>query len=147
MTMWVVQTVVLQGPVMLVVPTSILIGMWASRRRILERPSDHRRLLTVTALFGLRGERVSARGIGPVSGAVSAVGKRSMSSYLAQSVLCAPILAAWGLGLGGVMSSSSMALYAIGVWMITLAAAVWLERRGKQGPAEYLIRRLTYRAK
>ena len=67
--------------------------------------------LGYVALFGLIGHRVALRRSGapsnnlfttdgPFTGAVQAVGKRSLTSYLLQSVLCAPILAAWGFGLG-----------------------------------------------
>lgn len=192
--MWPFIALVMQGPIGVLVPVSILLGMWASRRRILERPEQNRRLLVVTAvagiaigwagglphalthvgviqslepviwmfaatqsatglacglgyvaLFGLIGDRIAQRGQGAVSTAVSAVGKRSLSCYLAQSILCAPVLAAWGFGLGAHLGSATMALYATGVWLVTLLGAVWLERRGRQGPAEFVLRKLTYR--
>lgn len=183
-----------QGLLGLAVPVALLLGFWAARRRILEEPAHHRRLLWITAvggigigwagglphalahigvlggldqvmwvfsptqmitglacgvgyvaLFGLIGDRLTGRPLGPVGSAVSAVGKRSLTSYLAQSVLCAPLLAAWGFGLGAELGSATMALFAVGVWLVTVAFAVWLERRGKPGPAETLLRRLIYR--
>ncbi|MGX1908503.1 DUF418 domain-containing protein [Streptomyces phaeochromogenes] len=79
--------------------------------------------------------------------AVSAVGKRSLSCYLAHSLLFAPVLAAWGLGLGEHLSSWTMALFAVGVWLITVAGAYALERAGRRGPAEAVLRRLMYGAK
>ncbi|MDA2806557.1 DUF418 domain-containing protein [Nocardiopsis suaedae] len=97
------------------------------------------------ALFGLIGARLRGRPLGRVGTAVSAVGKRSMSCYIGQSVLCAPILSAWGLGLGAHLGSAAMALFAVGVWLATLAFAVLLERAGKRGPAEVALRRLAYR--
>ncbi len=97
------------------------------------------------ALFGLIGARLRGRPLGRFGTAVSAVGKRSMSCYIGQSVLCAPILSAWGLGLGAHLGSASMALFAVGVWLATLAFAVLLERAGKRGPAEVALRRLAYR--
>lgn len=111
--------------------------------------------LGYVALFGLLGHRVALRRSGPPSGnllatdglfvgAVQAVGKRSLTSYLLQSVLCAPILTAWGLGLGEHLTSWTMLLYAVAVWAITVAFAVWQERTGRRGPAEVLLRRLTY---
>ncbi|MGO1769744.1 MAG: DUF418 domain-containing protein [Microbacterium sp.] len=107
--------------------------------------------LGYAALFGLVGaalERRRAAGPAPkrlgVTGAVAAVGRRSLSGYLLQSVLCAPVLAAWGLGLGGTMGSAQVALYAVAVWAVSvLLAAVW-ESRGWRGPAEVLLRRLIY---
>ncbi|GAA1854452.1 DUF418 domain-containing protein [Myceligenerans crystallogenes] len=117
--------------------------------------------LGYVALFGLIGHAVARRRSGtpapaagprttldvdgPVAGAIQAVGKRSLTCYLLQSVLCAPVLTAWGLGLGQHLTSSSMLLYAIAVWGLTLAFAVWQEKRGLRGPAEVLLRRLTYR--
>ncbi|MGW0652357.1 DUF418 domain-containing protein [Streptomyces umbrinus] len=78
--------------------------------------------------------------------AVSAVGKRSLSCYLAHSLLFAPVLANWGLGLGEHLSSWTMALFAVGVWLITVAGAYALERAGRRGPAEAVLRRLMYGA-
>ncbi|WP_328692289.1 DUF418 domain-containing protein [Streptomyces phaeochromogenes] len=79
--------------------------------------------------------------------AVSAVGKRSLSCYLAHSLLFAPVLAAWGLGLGEHLSSWTMALFAVGVWLLTVAGAYALERAGRRGPAEAVLRRLMYGAR
>jgi uncharacterized protein len=78
---------------------------------------------------------------------VSAVGKRSLSCYLAHSLLFAPVLAAWGLGLGEHLSSWTMALFAVGVWLLTVAGAYALERAGRRGPAEAVLRRLMYGAR
>ncbi|MBB2910097.1 putative membrane protein YeiB [Streptosporangium becharense] len=206
LTFWPV-VVVGQGLVGLALPVSVVLGFWAARHRIMERPGEHLPLLrrvavagvaigwlgglphaaavmgvldvpeesmfvfgmsqTVTglpaglgyvAVFGLVGHRLGRRRrpgrvaattvSGMASGmasAMTAVGRRSLSAYLAQSVLCAPVLAAWGLGLGARLHSASMAGYAAGVWTITVVAAVLLERRRHRGPAETLLRRLTYR--
>ncbi|MEY9213589.1 DUF418 domain-containing protein [Thermobifida halotolerans] len=98
------------------------------------------------ALFGLISHRLSRRAAtGPAVTALTAVGKRSLSSYLAQSVLCAPVLAAWGFGLGAHLHSATMALYAVGVWLATVVLAYLQERAGQRGPAEVLLRRLAYR--
>ncbi|MFE5869614.1 DUF418 domain-containing protein [Streptomyces roseifaciens] len=77
--------------------------------------------------------------------AVAAVGKRSLSSYLAHSLLFAPLLAAWGLGMGARLTSATMVLFAVGVWLVTVAGAYALERRGRRGPVEVVLRRLMYR--
>ncbi|MEU2163430.1 DUF418 domain-containing protein [Streptomyces chengbuensis] len=84
------------------------------------------------------------RGGLPVVPALAAVGKRSLSCYLAHSLLFAPVLAAWGLGLGEHLGSASMALFGTAVWLVTVAGAYALERRGRRGPAETLLRRLMY---
>ncbi|MEU3307620.1 DUF418 domain-containing protein [Nocardiopsis sp. NPDC055551] len=103
--------------------------------------------LGYVALIALVAYRVRERGRtrGILVSALSATGKRSLSAYLAQSVLCAPLLAAWGLGLAAHMSSWTMFLYAVGVWLLTVVGAYALERAGRRGPAEVLLRRLTYR--
>jgi uncharacterized membrane protein YeiB len=111
--------------------------------------------LGYVALFGLIGHRVAQRRTGapsrnllvtdgPFAGAVQAVGKRSLTSYLLQSLLCAPILAAWGFGLGEHLTSSTMLLFAAGVWALTVVFAVWQERTDRRGPAEVALRRLVY---
>ncbi|MER7173193.1 DUF418 domain-containing protein [Streptomyces mesophilus] len=77
--------------------------------------------------------------------AVAAVGKRSLSCYLAHSVLFAPLLAAWGLGLGARLTSWTMVLFATGVWLVTVAGAYAFERRGWRGPVEVVLRKAMYR--
>ncbi|WP_017590394.1 DUF418 domain-containing protein [Nocardiopsis ganjiahuensis] len=185
-----------QGLLGLAVPTAILLGFWAARRRFLEEPGRHLNLLRVVAVTGISvgwlgglpmalaqigvwdlsatqgqmltmphmltglfcgigyvalialiAHRLQERGRTPgvVVTALSATGKRSLSAYLAQSVLCAPVLAAWGLGLAAHMSSWTMFLYAVGVWLVTVAAAYAMERADRRGPAEVLLRRLSYR--
>lgn len=79
--------------------------------------------------------------------AVSAVGKRSLSCYLTHSLIFAPLLAAWGLGLGEHLSSATMVLFAVGVWLVTVAGSYALERAGRRGPAEAVLRRLMYGAR
>ncbi|GAA1079343.1 DUF418 domain-containing protein [Nocardiopsis composta] len=99
------------------------------------------------ALFGLIAHRITARGareLPPVR-ALVALGRRSLSGYLAQSLVFGPFLAAWGLGLGAYLSSWSAALVALGTWLLTVAAASLMDRAGVRGPAETLLRRLTYR--
>ncbi|MET2715636.1 DUF418 domain-containing protein [Streptomyces harbinensis] len=176
----------------------MLLGFWAARRRILERPREFLPLLRRTAvvgvtlgwltglpsalahvglwtvpadavaeggalallqestgwlgglgyvaLFTLLAHRIAARPAGPgrAARALAALGKRSLSGYLAHSLLFAPLLAAWGLGLGAHLGSATMALFAVGVWLVTVVAADALERRGLPGPADALLRRLVY---
>lgn len=95
------------------------------------------------AVFGLVAHRLAGRRHRRQP-TVTALGKRSLSGYLAHSVIFAPVLAAWGLGLGEHLGSAAMALFAVGVWLTTVAAATVLERRGLPGPAEWLMRRLVH---
>lgn len=101
--------------------------------------------LGYVALFGLLGHRLAGARPPAFVRWVQSVGKRSLSCYLAQSLVSAPLLAAWGLGLGARMGSLAMAGYAVLLWGLTVLAAGWLERTGRRGPAELLLRRLAYR--
>ncbi|MCI2418864.1 DUF418 domain-containing protein [Saccharopolyspora sp. K220] len=102
--------------------------------------------LGYVALFGLLANRTSRRAKpSRAIVAVSAVGKRSLSCYLTHSVIMAPVLAAWGLGLGAHLTNATMACFATGLWLITVAGAYWFERRDRRGPAEHVLRRLMYR--
>ncbi|GGH35950.1 DUF418 domain-containing protein [Microbacterium album] len=183
-----------QGLLGLVVPVAVLLAIVCARRRILESPEQHRRLLTGTAaigipvgwigaipsvlvqlgvwdvpdwtptmlhaftgLFGALGyaavfaliaERVARAGArGGLTRGLRAVGKRSLSCYLLQSLLFAPVLSAWGFGLGGLLSEWQVALVAVAVWLLSLGFALALERTGRRGPAEWLLRALVYRGR
>ena len=92
------------------------------------------------AAFGLLALRLR----GPAGEALAAVGRRSLSCYLAQSVAFAALLPAWSLGLGGTATPAQAALLGLGVWLVTVVAAVLSERNGVRGPAETVLRRLTY---
>ncbi|WP_232548915.1 DUF418 domain-containing protein [Propioniciclava soli] len=171
------------------VPAMILLGWLAARRGILERPAEHRRLLTriavgglglgwlggvplalehlgvlvlpvtvswapmtlsyalgpfagvgYVALFGLLAAR--DRTPGPVGRAVAALGQRSLSGYLWQSIVMAPLLAAWGFGLGAHVTTAGVLAIASGVWLASVLIAARLGARNRPGPFEALLRRL-----
>ncbi|MFV0252426.1 MAG: DUF418 domain-containing protein [Beutenbergiaceae bacterium] len=96
------------------------------------------------AAFGLVAHRIQQRGAGPFTRAVQSVGKRSLSNYLGQSIVFAPLLSAWGLGLGAVLSPWQAAAIALVTWLVLLGISAILESRGVRGPAEWLLRRLAY---
>ncbi len=79
-----------------------------------------------------------------VARALSAVGQRSLTFYLFQSLLLAPLMASWGLGLAPQLSTASAVGIALAVWLLSLPLAAWMDGRGMRGPAERLLRRLTY---
>ncbi|MFR9728393.1 DUF418 domain-containing protein [Saccharopolyspora sp. MS10] len=185
---------VLSGLATLALPTAFLLGLLASRHRLLEEPARHLPLLRRTAiagiavgwgtglllglshvgvldalspmllstahfytgifagvgyaaLFGLIGHRIAVRGTSPSlpTRALVSLGRRSLSGYLAQSVIFVPLLSAWGLGVGAHLSSWSAMLVGIASWLLTVVLAHALDRRGLRGPAEILLRRLSYR--
>jgi uncharacterized membrane protein YeiB len=101
--------------------------------------------LGYVALFALIADRISIRLAPPgLAAAAITAGQRSLSCYLAQTVLCAPLLAGWGPGLGAVLGSAAVALFAVGIWLLTVALAYAEQRAGQRGPAEWLLRRLVY---
>jgi uncharacterized protein len=166
----------------------MLLGLLAARRRLLDEPARHRRLLArvaaggvatgvaggvplaltstgrwdpatsvdvlvgcVHALSGLAGAlgyaalaALASQRPGPVRRALVACGRRSLSCYLAQSVLLVPLFVPWGLGLGARVGTAAAAGIAVGAWALTVAWAAALERSGRRGPAERALRRLVY---
>lgn len=173
---------------------AVAIGAWAARRRILDEPERHRRMLTwvgvagiavaalgglplalvatglwssaslpatvvasalhglagyaggvgYAALFGLLAIRIGRRGVGPITHALRSCGQRSLSCYLAQSVAFVALLPAWTLGLGDGAHVWQAALVGLGAWAVILVIADVSARAGLRGPAEVLLRRLTY---
>lgn len=76
--------------------------------------------------------------------ALTALGKRSMSGYLLQSILLFALLMPFTLNLGEGRGAFFKAMIAVGVWVATLLGAYALERAGSPGPFEWLHRRLSY---
>jgi uncharacterized protein len=79
-----------------------------------------------------------------VVSALAACGQRSMTCYLLQSVVFVAVLAAYGGGLGNRLGLAAIALLATATWALTVLLADGMNRRGYRGPAEVLLRRLTY---
>ncbi|CCH29653.1 DUF418 domain-containing protein [Actinosynnema sp. NPDC047251] len=100
--------------------------------------------LGYAALIGLLAIRVGDRR-GPVVLAIAAVGERSLSSYLFQSVVFVVLLTPYTFGLGGTLGTAEVALVALGTWLVSVLVCDLLRRAGRRGPAEVALRRLTYR--
>ena len=101
----------------------------------------------MAAVFGLISHRFSGATVPLPARALVALGRRSLSGYLTQSLVFVPVLAAWGLGLGAYLTSATGMLVGIGVWLLTVVVAYWLDVVGVRGPVEVLLRSLTYRAR
>lgn len=177
----------------------VWVGAWAARRRVLEEPESHRRLLRRGAVAGLgiavvgglpmglvsggflQVDEVTSvpvkllyeasgfvGGIGylslfgllvlalskakispwenPIVGAVAALGQRSLSGYLFQTLAWLVLASPFALALGTRSDSPTFtaAGAAVAVWLITVVGAYLMQRRSYRGPAEILLRRLTY---
>ena len=96
------------------------------------------------ALLALLAVRLQARPR-PVVDAIAAVGQRSMTCYLAQSVVWAVVFTPFLLDLSDNLTVTTTALLAAATWLATVALADWMRRTGRRGPFEVLIRRVTYR--
>lgn len=199
---WILYTPV---TLLLTVMPPLLVGMWAGRRQILERPQDHRTLLTWTAVVGLAmaivaglpaaliaaqlvpAPAAATEGMlwvvhdligwvggagwvalialvatwltrpptggaddrpegatGPVMSAIAAVGERSLSCYLFQSVVFTLVFAPYGLGMGARATAATAALVAVATWLTSVVLAEALRRHHRRGPAEVLLRTLVY---
>ncbi|MGH3909751.1 MAG: DUF418 domain-containing protein [Pseudonocardiaceae bacterium] len=187
---WVERSVI--GSLFLLVP-ALLLGVWAARRRLLDEPERHRRLLLRVAVLGIALAAVGGLpwalvkahwwepssaaaaafasvahtltgypggvGYAAVAGliairvrdrrgrtitALAACGQRSLTCYLLQSVVFVAVLAAYGGGLGDRFGIVEIAVLATVTWALTVLLAEWMSRRGYRGPAEVLLRRLTY---
>lgn len=95
------------------------------------------------ALIGLIAARLGASS----APRVIALGRRSLSGYLFQSLAWVLLLAPYTLHLGEIFGAPLLttAWIAVGVWMFSVYVAGWMERRAYRGPAETLLRRLMYR--
>ena len=73
-----------------------------------------------------------------------ALGKRSMSGYIMQSILFIIAVMPFGLGLGLESGVSVKLLIATGIWAITVVLATILEATNTPGPFEWAHRHLSY---
>ena len=81
-----------------------------------------------------------------IAGALAALGRRSLSGYLFQSLAWLTLLPPYTLSLASRFGSPLLTalVLAVVVWLASVMAAAWLERRARFGPAEALLRRLVY---
>jgi uncharacterized membrane protein YeiB len=103
--------------------------------------------LGYAALVGLVAARLARRAApGPVTTALAACGRRSMTCYLAQSVAWFLLIEPYTADLAGAVGVAAAAAVGLGIWLVTVVAADLLRRADRPGPAEALLRRLVYRS-
>ncbi|MEV6270563.1 DUF418 domain-containing protein [Kribbella sp. NPDC051936] len=76
--------------------------------------------------------------------AIAAVGQRSLTCYLSQSVVWAVVFTPYLLDLSDTLTTTTTALLAVATWLATVLLADRIRRTGYRGPFELLIRRITY---
>ena len=74
----------------------------------------------------------------------AALGKRSMSGYVGQSILFFCLVHPFMLNFGHELGAFGQAALAFAVWLATLIFACVLEAGGRRGPFEAVHRRLSY---
>lgn len=79
---------------------------------------------------------------GFLSTALQALGRRSLTFYLFQSLIFVAVCYPYGLGLGDRLGLTGASVLAVITWVVSLLAAELMRRRGHRGPAEILLRRL-----
>ncbi|WP_238334952.1 DUF418 domain-containing protein [Kribbella amoyensis] len=84
---------------------------------------------------------------GPITRAIAATGQRSLTCYLAQSVVWTIVFTPYLLDLSDDLGITGTAVLATATWAATVLAADRMNRAGYRGPFELLIRRFTYRSK
>ncbi|MDX6249685.1 MAG: uncharacterized protein QOF10_3045 [Kribbellaceae bacterium] len=181
--------IALLGPIGFACP--FLVGVWAGRRRILERPEQHVTLLSWTALLGIGTAVLGAQpvslmlagvtdqpsainvfgplhdatgtlgGFGyaalialialriearraPITQAIAAVGQRSLTCYLVQSVVWALAFTPYLGDLSDKLTVTATALLALATWLLTIGLAELMRHADYRGPLEILIRKFTY---
>jgi uncharacterized membrane protein YeiB len=80
----------------------------------------------------------------PISRLFAALGQRSLSGYLTQSLVFVIVFAPYGLGLGATASVAEATQIAVITWLATLVLAGLLAAADRSGPAEWLLRRAVY---
>jgi uncharacterized protein len=83
----------------------------------------------------------------PVAGglraALAATGRLALSNYLLQSLVCTALFYGYGLGAFGLARRWQLPL-ALVIFALQLALSRWWIARGRAGPAEWVLRTLTY---
>lgn len=98
----------------------------------------------MAAVVGLVAIR-TGRDQGRLTTAVAALGQRSLTFYLFQSVVFLVLFYPFSLDRHADMGIAASYGVAIGIWVASILLAEWLHRAGYRGPTEVLLRRLSYR--
>jgi uncharacterized protein len=94
--------------------------------------------------FALLAVRWKDRGRTGLPGVLAAVGERSLTAYLSQSVVFFTVVTGFGLGMASHLGTAGDAAVAIAGWGVIAVGMAALARLGLRGPFEVLLRRLTY---
>ncbi|GAB3429858.1 DUF418 domain-containing protein [Flindersiella endophytica] len=99
--------------------------------------------LGYAALIALLAVRIGGRGSSVVR-AIAAVGQRSLTCYLCQSVVWTLAFAPFAGDLSRRIGTAATAALAVGTWLLTVLLAEIMRRHNHRGPFEVLLRRVAY---
>ncbi|NGY63199.1 DUF418 domain-containing protein [Lentzea sp. NEAU-D13] len=97
----------------------------------------------LAAAVGLAAARIGDRP-GPVTTALAALGQRSLTFYLFQSVVWLALFYPFTLNLSDNVSLAGSYGIAAVVFIVSVLLAEWMRRTGQRGPMEVLLRRMSY---
>lgn len=83
------------------------------------------------------------RALGRIWRGLAAVGKLSLTNYLAQSLICTLFFYGYGMGYFGRLSQFQLYFFALELMLVQVAFSVLWLRFFNYGPAEWLLRRLS----
>lgn len=98
------------------------------------------------ALQGIQEHTESGAALPSALVPIAALGKRSMSGYILQSIVLFILVQPYMLNMGKDVGATMLAVMALAVWLITVVAAWVWELLGWPGPFEWVHRRLSYGA-
>jgi uncharacterized membrane protein YeiB len=98
----------------------------------------------LAAAVGLLAIRIG-RDRGRLITALAALGQRSLTFYLFQSAVWLVLFYPFTLDLRDDMGFAAAFGIGIATWILTILLAEWMRRAGHRGPAEIVLRRLSYR--
>lgn len=101
--------------------------------------------LIVLVAHHLTTRSTSTGGPGPIALAIAATGQRSLTCYLAQSIVWWVVFTPYVLDLSTTLTITTTAFLATATWLSTVLLANHLHHHGHRGPFESIMRRFTYR--
>jgi uncharacterized protein len=91
--------------------------------------------------WAMRG--LATDGGGWIASSLAAAGRLALSNYLLQSLVCTGVFYGYGLGAFG-LGRGWQVLFAFGLFAVQLLLSRWWLASGRLGPAEWLLRTITY---
>ncbi|MGM0830329.1 MAG: DUF418 domain-containing protein [Bacillota bacterium] len=130
------------------IPMALMSSLfWTSYNNVLEETAKSLHTITGyaggvgwTALIGLLVIKLEGKS-GGFTRAIAALGQRSLSFYLFQSILFVFILAPYAGGLGGQINQMWSDLIAVFVWVFSVIIANYMHQKSIRGPFETFLRK------